>query len=102
MSKQAKDWARRARLTLLEKLGPVCAWCQAKEDLEFDLIVPTGHSAARRSTDQRMCHYLQQHRDHDNVQVLCGRCNRRKGDTICDFRPDPELNWEHLGEFAPF
>jgi 5-methylcytosine-specific restriction endonuclease McrA len=103
MSKQVKAWARRAKAELLAKLGAQCAWCGLAdvEHLEFDCIVPTGDDHHRKSQDVRMSFYRYQHQEHDNIQVLCHRCNAKKGDAIIDFRR-PELNWEQTGEFAPF
>ena len=102
MSAYAKEWARKAREELMQILGPICAWCGATEDLTFDCIEPTGDEHHKGSTDQRMCFYRKQHRDHDNVQVLCDSCNARKGDTIIDFRSVPELNCKPLGDLVPF
>ena len=83
MSKEHKAWARRARQRLLEKLGMFCAHCGRTDDLEFDCIVPMGDDHHRKSTDQRMCFYHRQHRD-GNVQVLCSKCNAKKGDDVVD------------------
>ena len=39
--------------------------------------------------------------ENDNVQVLCHRCNSRKQDVAIDYRPLPEMNWEHIAPFQP-
>lgn len=100
MSLRAKTWAVKARRDLMNLLGAQCAWCGTEDDLTFDCIEPTGDDHHRKSTDQRMTFYRHQHFDRGNVQVLCARCNAKKGDDVIKF-PRFELNWSHLGEFAP-
>ncbi|MFO1487976.1 MAG: hypothetical protein U1F65_05825 [Verrucomicrobiota bacterium] len=101
MSKATKEWARKARRELLAELGAWCHWCHTTENLTFDCIIPTGDDHHRGSTDQRMSFYRREHREHNNVQVLCHNCNSRKGDDVIRFIKS-ELNWEHPGELAPF
>lgn len=100
MGKADKRWAIRKRAELLEALGAVCCWCGSLENLTFDCISPRGDGHHKGSTDQRMRFYLREH-ENDNVQVLCGSCNARKGDDAIDFRPLPEMNWEHVAPFPP-
>ncbi len=100
MGKAAKEWARRARANLMQELGALCKWCGTTEDLTFDCIIPTGDAHHRGSTDQRMCFYRIQHRDWQNVQVLCASCNAKKSDSVSEVRP--EMNWQHLGVLQPF
>jgi len=104
MSRQAKEWAKRRRAELMELLGGKCHWCGESDPtkLTFDCIEPTGHDHHAGSTDQRMCFYLRQHRERDNIQILCFGCNGLKGSAILDFRPVPEMNWQQVGELAPF
>ena len=82
MAKKQKVWARRARRKLMEELGEVCVFCGSTIDLEFDCKKPMGHAHHRYDTSQRMCFYRKQHAN-GNLQVLCGTCNRRKGDNEC-------------------
>lgn len=84
MGKHAKAWARRKRDELLEELGPICVHCKERrrEKLTFDHIEGKDWSARGKSTDQRMCRYLKEHRLYKNIQVLCNKCNAIKGDPI--------------------
>lgn len=81
----------------METLGNRCAWCEDTEKLTFDCIIPRGDGHHRGSTDQRMCFYRKEHRDHDNVQILCHRCNSRKADSVTNSAPCPEMDWEQIG-----
>ena len=113
MGARQRDWARRTRDALLEKMGAFCCRCGAKEGdqdkygravkLTFDCIVATrdgnrGHHK-RYDWSWRMSFYRRQFQE-DNLQVLCDSCNSIKGETTMDWRREPELNWEHLGPFA--
>ena len=44
-----------------------CVRCEADDDLQFDHVIPVSKGGSSAV---------------DNVQVLCGDCNRRKGDSI--------------------
>ena len=85
MSLRAKLWAKKARQFLLNQLGGHCACCGVDDGLTFDCIQPTGDSHHRGSTDQRMSFYRQQNAL-GNIQVLCHKCNSRKGDDVIDYR----------------
>lgn len=102
MSASAKRWAVRARDELMEILGAVCACCGIAENLTFDTIRPTGDKHHKGSTDQRMIHYRYQHFEHANVQVLCHRCNARKGDSETDYRKENLELAGMLTEGLPF
>ena len=100
MSAYHKEWARKARAALMAELGGRCVWCNDTEELTFDCIMPRGDGHHRGSTDQRMCFYRKEHREHRNVQVLCHRCNSRKADSVTNWVP--AMDWEHMGEIQPF
>ena len=73
-------FAHKKRAAIFEVLGPKCAACGVKDDLEFDLIVPQempkSHHEAM-SFAQRMIFYCRQ-LSSGNLQVLCSKCNSRK------------------------
>lgn len=66
-----------------EEMGNVCVLCKAKEDLEFDVIIPVGENSHHRkmSWDQRIRFYRKQ-RENNNLQLLCATCNGRKQDNL--------------------
>lgn len=73
-------FAIRKREAILEVLGPRCAACGIKKDLEFDVIVPTAAAKSHHekfSFAQRMIFYCRQ-LSAGNLQVLCSKCNSRK------------------------
>lgn len=47
-----------------EKVGPHCASCPSSEDMDIDHIIPISRGG---------------HNGLDNLQILCGRCNSKKG-----------------------
>lgn len=49
----------------LRKHGPHCAHCSSTEDLDFDHVIPLSKPGG--------------HNGLDNLQILCGRCNSKKG-----------------------
>lgn len=55
------------RERVFELGGHQCAWCGSPEELQIDHIFPV----SRGGTD-----------DEENLQTLCGTCNRRKGASI--------------------
>ena len=44
-----------------------CVRCGAEDDLQFDHVIPVSRGGGRSA---------------ENVQILCGECNRQKGDAI--------------------
>lgn len=78
MSRPKKLLARRHRAQLLLELGNLCAQCGSGSDLTFDCIIPQGHLHHSMDASARMCFYRKQHKV-GNIQILCRRCNSRKG-----------------------
>lgn len=80
MSKQSKAWARRRRRELITELGGKCVDCGETqyELLTFDHIYGKDWSARGKSTDQRMCHYVREHRQ-GLLTIRCNVCNARRG-----------------------
>ncbi len=104
MAARQRDGARRAYGKILDLLGRHCVWCgatESEEKLTLDCIEPMPDHHAEKEWSWRVSFYRAQLAA-DNLQVLCDRCNSRKGEAVIDFRPAPELNWEHCGEFRPF
>jgi len=62
----ATDW-----LHVLDRYGHQCVCCGATEDLQIDHIVPLSKGGAHNI---------------DNIQPLCGFCNRHKSTAIIDYR----------------
>ena len=82
MAKAQKEWARRQRRALMAELGEVCVFCGSVLNLEFDCKKPMGDAHHRYDTSHRMSFYRKQHAN-GNLQVLCRRCNARKGSDEC-------------------
>jgi len=72
---QSKAW-RDLRVVALKKYGSICMKCGSKEDIQVD------HILARS-----LFPYLKLKLY--NLQILCGNCNRKKGQKVLDFRPVP-------------
>jgi 5-methylcytosine-specific restriction endonuclease McrA len=80
VSRRQKEWAQKARVDLLLKLGNRCAVCGIPAwgaDLEFDCIIRQGDEHHRKDTSARMSFYRAQHRA-GNVQSLCPDCHKEK------------------------
>lgn len=78
MAKRQKEWARRKRAELLERLGGKCKICGTDKELEFDCIIPQGEAHHRFDTSHRISFYLRQLYV-GNLQILCHDCNAKKG-----------------------
>jgi 5-methylcytosine-specific restriction endonuclease McrA len=52
----------------MRRAGGRCVLCGAEKDLAFDHITPWAHGGSSK--------------DAENIQVLCGACNRRKSDRL--------------------
>lgn len=83
MSKQVKEWARRARYALIYELGGKCVVPECGEEeyekLTFDHIDGKDWETTGLSTDQRMTIYRREHKL-GLIQVMCQSCNAKKGD----------------------
>lgn len=79
MGLRQRKWAKIARERLFQQFGGVCRVCGGRECLEFDCINPTGDYHHRIEWSHRISYYRRQ-AALGNLQVLCQRCNSRKGD----------------------
>jgi 5-methylcytosine-specific restriction endonuclease McrA len=77
LSRWVKLYHRR-REALLELLGHRCRFCGATEQLTFDHIRPADWPRRKYSSHERLKLYLLEARA-GLLQVLCLRCNSRKG-----------------------
>jgi 5-methylcytosine-specific restriction endonuclease McrA len=57
---------------LKAKFGNVCLCCRQEKPLEIDHVVPLSRGGGGGI---------------DNIQPLCGICNRKKGTKVIDYRP---------------
>lgn len=78
MSARQKRWAVQQREELLKLFGGRCRVCGGFECLEFDCIQACGHRHHTYDTARRMSFYRRQ-AVLGNLQVLCRRCNAKKG-----------------------
>jgi 5-methylcytosine-specific restriction endonuclease McrA len=77
VGRSQKNWARKARQSLIEVLGGCCCMCKTSDSLEFDCIEPQGDEHHRMDTSARMSFYRSQFRI-GNLQVLCSDCHSLK------------------------
>jgi 5-methylcytosine-specific restriction endonuclease McrA len=56
------------RLFVWQRDAGRCRHCGAKEDLQFDHVIPRALGGSNSA---------------ENVELLCGSCNSRKGATLC-------------------
>jgi hypothetical protein len=81
VGKRQREWAKRARLALIESLGGICVDCGCTElnDLQLDHIAPAGWN--RESVDQswRMSIYRREAKE-GKLTVRCYSCNASKKD----------------------
>lgn len=63
-ARRRRVWTDDERRLILERDGWACVWCGSTDELQIDHVVPFSRGGA--------CSV-------DNVAVLCGPCNRRKG-----------------------
>lgn len=73
-----KYLARLLRDGLFDVLGRLCKCCGTPHALTFDCIIQMGDRHHRMNAYDRIKFYWTQHTHHQNVQVLCDRCNDRK------------------------
>ena len=83
MAKRQMEWARRKYTEMKEKLGGKCVKCGTTEDLEFDIIVPSGRPDHHRkyNLSQRVTFYRYQF-EMNNLQLLCAKHNKEKDDKL--------------------
>jgi hypothetical protein len=83
MSKKVKEWARRARYSLIYELGGKCVVPECGEEeyekLTFDHIDGKDWETTGLSTDQRMIIYRREAKA-GLLQIMCNSCNAKKGD----------------------
>jgi 5-methylcytosine-specific restriction endonuclease McrA len=85
MAARQRAWARRWRDRLLLLLGNRCRHCRTRKELSFDVVTPCDCGEHhRREWSWRISFYRAQHAA-GNLQILCDKCNARKGDSM----PDP-------------
>lgn len=84
MGARQKDWAKRARLQLIEKLGGKCVRCGAVKKLEIDHIIPRDYKIEKYGSDRRISIYRREAAE-GKLQVLCAVCNKAKQveDMLC-------------------
>lgn len=83
MGKRQKAWARMTRDTIFTILGRKCTVCGSVENLEFDVLIPTGDNKHHRIMDwsHRMSFYRAQLAI-NNLGVKCDKCNGKKQDQM--------------------
>jgi hypothetical protein len=78
MGLRQRQWAKRARVNLMDLLGGKCAHCGTRSRLTFDCIIPQGDKHHKFDTSRRMSFYRQQHFNFGNVQILCEKHQAKK------------------------
>jgi 5-methylcytosine-specific restriction endonuclease McrA len=86
MGKHQRDWAKKETNRLRELLGGRCACCGSDKDLEFDVILPDGSDHHRKYEWSWRLSFYRFHYKANNLQLLCSKCNSRKGDDVIDYR----------------
>jgi 5-methylcytosine-specific restriction endonuclease McrA len=76
----SRDYPSQRRI-LINKLGGICVYCKATENLTIDHIIPKSKGGSNNI---------------GNFQVLCRRCNHAKGDKIIG--PDEKLKINSKGK----
>ncbi len=81
------EW-RALRLTVIAKYGPECMRCRYTPPKKIHVHVD--HIKPRR-------HFPELALSFDNLQILCARCNKDKGNKhYTDYRPNPDVAVLHL------
>ncbi len=68
------------RKHFIKLLGGKCAYCQTKENLEFDHIIPCLSDMSKMSRSKREWHWFDEY-SKGNLQLLCASCNNIKNDS---------------------
>lgn len=88
MGLRQKEWAARARQTIVAALGGQCIKCGSKRKLELDVIFQTSRDPASKHHRQwsscRRVSFWRAEMAENNLQLLCTFCNSSKG------RPEPK------------
>lgn len=82
MGKRQTEWAKRARLKLIADLGGQCKQCGSLEDLHLDHLYPSQEiisSGNRRQEYSRRVIIMRREKEAGILQVLCAKCNQKKG-----------------------
>ena len=84
MGVRQREWAKRARVKLIEQLGGRCAQCGSLKDLELDHLYPSQTIINRpwnkRQDSSHRISILRREAKEGLLQVLCSECNKRKGE----------------------
>lgn len=86
---QRKRLSREIRQQLIEQLGGCCVECGSDRRLEFDHIFGTTWDHSKMSGYDRVRRYKAE-ADEGLIQLLCKRCNQRKGRPKVAQAPAPE------------
>lgn len=83
MALRQRKWAWKQTRRLRKLLGGKCNICGKKKDLTFDLILPSANDFHHRDMEWswRLSFYRREY-DANNLQLLCDKCNSRKGDSL--------------------
>lgn len=76
MPQNQNEWAKCARLRLIQQLGGKCAQCGSVERLEINHIQGTEKDLSRMSPSARVCLYRKEAKQ-GKLNVLCRACNLR-------------------------
>jgi len=64
----------------IKLLGGKCVYCQSKDNLEFDHIIPCLTDMSKMSRSKREWHWFDEY-EKRNLQLLCAECNNKKNDS---------------------
>src|SRR5258707_8995442 len=70
MGQRQKEWAKRARIALIEELGGCCIDCGSTRKLEFDCEITQGDEHHKMDTSARICFYRKQY-SNGNLKLRC-------------------------------
>jgi 5-methylcytosine-specific restriction endonuclease McrA len=89
MGKRQRDWARRAYDRLILQLGGKCEKCGSLSALTIDHIEGCDFEHKAVEWSYRVSIYRREAKE-GKLQVLCGKCNRKKGDPRAQAQVDEE------------
>ena len=106
MSARHRELARRQRLEMIQRLGGKCVDCGTKgtkdprkNPLEIDHIHGRDYDITKMDSSWRMVLYKREEKA-GLLQVLCKRCNGKKGDPRSKVKAETETN-EPVNEADP-